>query len=200
MGEQHTKIRLDIFYKTEEKQYVFLRRLALTFRAKLPLLAELLQIPEERLYEGIGRYNPDYIRALSYLFNFDVTDQELAKANLLAYYHELLQATIKHDRDTQVLLINKISDVEIKSVVLKSKSGKRLTNDEYLIVLNYQLKNAVPSRIITEMLGVDKNTYINHVRLLMEEDDSLRFRYERLADFNVVAMNSYKKYISKGER
>ncbi|MBE6157004.1 MAG: hypothetical protein E7161_04615 [Firmicutes bacterium] len=195
-----TKLRLDVFYKSVEKQYVFLRRLALTFRARLPLLSELFQISENELNTLLEIHNPNYSRALRYLFYFDISDQEKAKSELLAYYQELLNAMVSKDKNRQSQLTGKIADSDLAEVFEKSQSGKRLSQDEYARVLNYQLKYAIALRNICYMLGVDKNTYKRNIKPILESDVDLKASYERLAEYNLMALDSYNKYIKHGCR
>lgn len=95
------KFRLSTFYKTEDKQYIFLRRLALTFRVQLPLLSEIFQIPENELYQKIIDYNFTYDLSLKYLFNFDMPNQDDARNGIIVYLNELLAAAKNKDVEMQ---------------------------------------------------------------------------------------------------
>ena len=193
MENKSVKLRIDKFYKSEEQQYIFLRRLALTFRARLPLLSELFQIGENELFDKLRMYNHRVEDSLKYLYYFDISDQEEAKRNIIAFYQELLTAVLKKDRDVQKFLIGRIADSRIKGLIKEKHLDRNLSEEEILIILEYQLKYALDHNNVAGMLGISSENYRRRVLAAIAKDEDLKARYERLMDYNQHLFLSTKK-------
>lgn len=184
MEDKKVKLRIDKFYKNEEQQYIFLRRLALTFRARLPLLSELFHIDEEELFNKLRMYNRSVEDSLKYLYYFDISDQEEAKRNIIAFYQELLTAVVKKDKETQKFLIGIIADSRIKSLIKEKHLDRNLSDEEILVILEYQLKYALDHKDAAGMLGINPENYRRRVLAVISGDEELKTCYERLMDYN----------------
>lgn len=184
MENEKVKLRIDKFYRTEEQQFVFLRRLALTFRARLPLLSELFQIDENELFEKLRLYNPDLESSLNYLYNCDVTDQEVARRNIISFYQRLLNAVLSKDKIMQKYLIGKISDVRIKELIKEKHFDRRLTDDEIRVILEYQLKYALDRYDVASMLNINPDSYCRRVNSFIRKFPEYQDSYDRLVNYN----------------
>lgn len=192
-NSKQIKLRIDRFYKNEEQQYIFLRRLALTFRARLPLLSELFQIDENELFNKLRMYNHSVEDSLKYLYYFDVSDQDEAKRNIISFYQELLTAVIKKDKAVQKFLIGRIADIRIKSLIKEKHIDRNLSDEEILVILEYQLKYALDHSDAAGMLGINPDSYRRRVLAVIEKDEELKMRYERLMGYNQqLFMNTRK--------
>jgi len=176
--------RVSKFYKTEDKQYAFLRRLALTFRAQTPLLSDIFQIPEDELYQKIINYNYIYDLSLKFLFNFDISDQEEARNNLIVYLNELLEAARSKNVESQKRLLAIISDSHMKEIIQKSKTDG-LNSDEMLKVLEYQIKYALSMRKTAALINLHPATYSDCIQKFLDNDETLREGYDKVSDFQL---------------
>lgn len=198
------KLRLEVFAKDEEKQWQYLMHIALTYRAKLPLLSELFQIPENILYENLIKYNRNSFRSLNYLFKYDYSaldeeaSQENARNNILQFYKDLLRAKRKNDINETRRLNYSISDIEAKNIIkkFKEKNIGDLTDEDIGIMLNWQLKYAALSRQVSQVFGISQRNYIDRIKKYLVGKDELQRKYEYLADFN----NSIKSFNPRNGR
>ena len=186
MEEKKLKLRLDVFYKTEEKQYIFLRRLALTYRASLPLLSELFQISQEELKTKLRKYNDGVLKSLTYLFNYDISNQDNARNRIIMFYKKILTAMIEKDEDTVKSLIDYISDSKMKKLIKIKTPEKAWSNEDILTLLNYQLKYALTLREVSGMVRYNAASYQQRVIPLLEENPKLKENYVRLAEYNLA--------------
>lgn len=178
------KFRLSTFYKTEDKQYIFLRRLALTFRVQLPLLSEIFQIPENELYQKIIDYNFTYDLSLKYLFNFDMPNQGDARNGIIVYLNELLAAAKNKDVEMQKRLLAIITDAHMTQIIAKSKT-QALNIDDYVHVMEYQIKHALSMRKTAALINMHPATYPGYVKKVFEVAPHLQEGYDKVSEFQL---------------
>lgn len=178
------KLRLDIIYRDYNKQLKFLSHLALHFRAKFPLLEELFGIDAKKLLNDLIKYNENCYESLLYLFYQDNTNQEYAKANIIEYYRNLIDAISKKDISTQNVLIREIGDSKIVKFQAQHKNGDIKSNEDIMTLLNYQLKYAISSKKLAEKFNFDRAQYVRRVRDITSNMPELNMRYEELTDYH----------------
>jgi len=157
------------------------------------LLSELFQVPEDELYEKLRMYNHSVEDSLKYLYYFDISDQEEAKRNIIAFYQELLTAVVKKDKAVQKFLIGRIADSRIKELIKEKHIDRNLSEEEILTILEYQLKYALDHNSVAGMLGISSENYRRRVLAAIAKDEDLKARYERLMDYNQHLFLSAKK-------
>lgn len=178
------KLKLEIFSKSEDKQYLYLRHLILTFRAKLPLVSELFQISEEELYQKLIEYNGNSYRALLYLFNHDAADQDLAKRNMITFYKNLISTLISKNKNEQKRLIDSISDKDAVNVQKKGNNGEDLSDDDILIIMKHQLKYAMSYRGVATLFSQHRHSMCLRMERLIGDNEELKEKFEKLSAFN----------------
>ncbi len=195
-----TTLKLEVLGSTEEKQWQYLKHIALTFRAKLPLLSELFQIPEDVLYENLLKYNRNSFKSLIYLFEKDYSaldeeaSQENARNNILQFYKDLLRAKRKSDINEMRRLQYLISDIEAQKLIKKfrEKNISVITDEEIGVILNWQLKYACLGTQVSQAFGIERSNYLKRVNKYLTDKDELRRRYEYLVDYNMSLRHSSK--------
>lgn len=81
------------------------------------------------------------------------------------------------------------------SVIKKRKNGvNRLSEEDVLIILKYQLKYLLSTAKIEKIFQVHHSSYIPRVQSLREKYPVLVSQYEALTEIN------YKNYLQKGGR
>lgn len=81
------------------------------------------------------------------------------------------------------------------SVIKKRKNGvNRLSEEDVLIILKYQLKYLLSTSKIEKIFQVHHSSYIPRVQSLREKYPVLVSQYEALTEIN------YKNYLQKGGR
>ena len=186
-NNDNTKLRIDLIYNDEERQIRLLKHMALTYRVKLPLLAELFGIDENTLLDKLLEVSGESYNSLMYLFYHDFSDQEIARRDLISFYQLLLVAKKRKDTTTQNLLIRKVSDYHMQEVIKKHEEGKAYTDNEIETILKYQLKYALSSSQIAKMIGIRGNSYNERVLKLIELSPELKEQYDVLANYKQVS-------------
>lgn len=186
---------LYLMFPNVEKRRKFLINCSLTFGLRLETLAEILGENKEKIY-GELLYATDYMHSsLLALFELGMNVQEDAKKEFIEFFNELVEANKKKDKEKIIELLNVISDKDAMSVIKKRKNGvNRLSEEDVLIILKYQLKYLLSTAKIETIFQVHHSSYIPRVQSLREKYPVLVSQYEALTEIN------YKNYLQKGGR
>lgn len=186
---------LYLMFPNVEKRRKFIINCSLTFGLRLETLAEILGENKEKIY-GELLYATDYMySSLLTLFELGMNVQEDAKKEFIEFFNELVEANKKKDKEKIIELLNVISDKDAMSVIKKRKNGViRLSEEDVLIILKYQLKYLLSTAKIETIFQVHHSSYIPRVQSLREKYPVLVSQYEALTEIN------YKNYLQKGGR
>lgn len=189
------KIVLNNLFKSNLNQKSFILETALVFRLNLDSLFLLYDIDQifnvstkEELYKKMlsDYYMIDY--SLKYLFSNDNTDQNIAINNFINYYNKLMIALKMHN-ETYKEYLDMLSDHEINDV--KRKETFELTDNDYLTILNYQLKYAIPTRMIEKEFDIYRTTYTRRINKLLEQNPILQEKYQNLMNYDIDLYKSH---------
>lgn len=189
------KIVLNNLFKSNLNQKSFILETALVFRLNLDSLFLLYDIDQifnvstkEELYKKMltDYYMIDY--SLKYLFSNDNTDQNIAINNFINYYNKLMIALKMHN-ETYKEYLDMLSDHEINDV--KRKETFELTDNDYLTILNYQLKYAIPTRMIEKEFDIYRTTYTRRINKLLEQNPILQEKYQNLMNYDIDLYRSH---------
>ena len=189
------KIVLNNLFKSNLNQKSFILETALVFRLNLDSLFLLYDIDQifnvstkEELYKKMltDYYMIDY--SLKYLFSNDNTDQNIAINNFINYYNKLMIALKMHN-ETYKEYLDMLSDHEINDI--KSKETFELTDNDYLTILNYQLKYAIPTRMIEKEFDIYRTTYTRRINKLLEQNPILQEKYQNLMNYDIDLYRSH---------
>ena len=186
---------LYLMFPNVEKRRKFIINCSLTFGLRLETLADILGENKEKIY-GELLYATDYMySSLLTLFELGMNVQEDAKKEFIEFFNELVEANKKKDKEKIIELLNVISDKDAMSVIKKRKNGvNRLSEEDVLIILKYQLKYLLRTAKIEKIFQVHHSSYIPRVQSLREKYPVLVSQYEALTEIN------YKNYLQKGGR
>ena len=189
------KIVLNNLFKSNLNQKSFILETALVFRLNLDSLFLLYDIDQifnvstkEELYKKMltDYYMIDY--SLKYLFSNDNTDQNIAINNFINYYNKLMIALKMHN-ETYKEYLDMLSDHEINDV--KRRETFELTDNDYLTILNYQLKYAIPTRMIEKEFDIYRTTYTRRINKLLEQNPILQEKYQNLMNYDIDLYRSH---------
>ena len=189
------KIVLNNLFKSNLNKKSFILETALVFRLNLDSLFLLYDIDQifnvstkEELYKKMltDYYMIDY--SLKYLFSNDNTDQNIAINNFINYYNKLMIALKMHN-ETYKEYLDMLSDHEINDV--KRKETFELTDNDYLTILNYQLKYAIPTRMIEKEFDIYRTTYTRRINKLLEQNPILQEKYQNLMNYDIDLYKSH---------
>lgn len=189
------KIVLNNLFKSNLNKKSFILETALVFRLNLDSLFLLYDIDQifnvstkEELYKKMltDYYMIDY--SLKYLFSNDNTDQNIAINNFINYYNKLMIALKMHN-ETYKEYLDMLSDHEINDV--QRKETFELTDNDYLTILNYQLKYAIPTRMIEKEFDIYRTTYTRRINKLLEQNPILQEKYQNLMNYDIDLYKSH---------
>lgn len=183
-GSDEVKQRLNIkvLGNTEAKQYNKLMHLILTYRPKLSLLSELFQIDEKCLFELIIRYCYPNKHIIKYIFEIELTDQEVARENIISFYHDLVIARRNNDKEAYKEVLSRIDDTKFLEAKEKHKPNHSITDEVVNACLEYQIKYCLPKKDACRTLGISYSDYQLAVYAMIE-NHPLRAQYEQLSDW-----------------
>lgn len=186
---------LYLMFPNVEKRRKFIINCSLTFGLRLETLAEILGENKEKIY-GELLYATDYMHSsLLALFELGMNVQEDDKKEFIEFFNELVEANKKKDKEKIIELLNVISDKDAMNVIKKRQNGvNRLSEEDVLIILKYQLKYLLSTAKIETIFQVHHSSYIPRVQSLREKYPVLVSQYEALTEIN------YKNYLQKGGR
>ena len=179
-------------FPTRQKRINFLTNCILTLGLRLETLSHLLGKDVEILADILGEnkekiygellYATDYMHSsLLTLFELGMNVQEDAKKEFIEFFNELVEANKKKDKEKIIELLNVISDKDAMSVIKKRKNGvNRLSEEDVLIILKYQLKYLLSTAKIEKIFQVHHSSYIPRVQSLREKYPVLVSQYEAL--------------------
>lgn len=182
------RIDLNQLFLAEEKQMQFLAKVALTYRLSLASLSELLNMDEDTIYKKLHKCNNGSVltKSLDYLFGMNLSNQIEAKAHFVVLYRNLLNAKKLGDNRKIMQLLSPILDKKATALMRSCQNEqKKLSEEDYLLMLEYQLKYALSSRQIGYLFNVDLTFYRKKIRLLIAERPDLKERYENLIEYNM---------------
>ena len=176
---------LYLMFPNVEKRRKFIINCSLTFGLRLETLADILGENKEKIY-GELLYATDYMHSsLLALFELGMNVQEDGKKEFIEFFNELVEANKKKDKEKIIELLNVISDKDAMSVIKKRKNGvNRLSEEDVLIILKYQLKYLLSTAKIEKIFQVHHSSYIPRVQSLREKYPVLVSQYEALTEIN----------------
>lgn len=186
---------LYLMFPNVEKRRKFIINCSLTFGLRLETLAEILGENKEKIY-GELLFATDYMRnSLLALFELGMNVQEDAKKEFIEFFNELVEANKKKDKEKIIELLNVISDKDAMSVIKKRQNGvNRLSEEDVLIILKYQLKYLLSTAKIEKIFQVHHSSYIPKVQSLREKYPVLVSQYEALTEIHL------RNHLKKGGR
>lgn len=175
---------LSQLFPTKSKRMIFIAKCALTFGIRLDTLSELLKIDKNELYNDLLLYNRDIACNLEMLFVHGMIAQEEAIASFEIFFNKLCEAARSHNKESVKAVMGEICDK--KAVELKNKprnAGDRLTDEEILIIVKYQLKYLESTKSITNFFNINYGSYLKRVKGLGNEYAKLISDFEYLCDY-----------------
>lgn len=175
--------------------YMFILKLALTFRLSLKNLCKLLgretTFEEQiRTYNEIEMYfgeNLDLKRAYDYLFNYE-TNSEVGKLSNRAlgtvsiFLIKYQEACKSGNKDAILKMNSDLNKIDRSFGELKTKiESPYVTSDEALIISKYRLKYAISRKSICDILGISYKSLV--LREEKMSDEVLKYKLGILSDF-----------------
>ena len=177
------KLNLSALAREEGKQYGMLRHIILTFRPKLSLVSELFQIDENELYDNLIKYCSQNKDVFDYVFEIESTNQEASRQNILAFYQDFVTAKNSKDIEKYKSTIALIDDSAFKNFRDNHGYHKRMTDDEIMTVMKYQIKYCIGQHVACYTMNISRIEYRDRLKKILEENPELAMQYEQLTTY-----------------
>jgi len=174
------KLNLQLLGDTEEKQYKLLARCALYFRLHLNELSSLFGIEENVLESKLKQYNYEYFignHALPYLLYEDIFESR--QKDFVIFYYDY----VKSDEIGKKGLLDLFKDVRANEIMKKHDAGDRLSDEDIITIIKYQLKYAYTDEKIAKIF--DFNSYRKRLNTVLEKYPEYKEQVERLKEFHL---------------
>lgn len=178
------KEMLERMYPTWQKRLDFMARCALTFGLRLDSLATIMGEDAQKLRNSFIQQTR-YSCNLSYLFDHGYVLADEAMANFKEFFARLGNAFLNKDKEEMVKILNEVGDK--KAMELRKKiqenPGSKLSEEDLLVMLNYQLKYFLPSEATANFFGINRSNYIRRVLKLEDKYPKLLSNYHYVVDY-----------------
>ena len=161
----------------------FLCQVVLEFGLSLDSLEELLGIDKANIYDYLESGN-DVIERFVYrrLLN-PSANQENARNKFKKFIRDLTLACLDKDIAKFKNILSIFFFFFIREFALKHESGMKISDDDILMLLKYQIKYQLNRERLVEMVGINYRNYYRRTKELLEEHPELKADYEALVNF-----------------
>lgn len=176
------KEMLERMFPTKEKRMNFMANCALTFGLRIDGLAEVMGEDKDELYKDYTSKSV-YFTSLDFLFNHGFVAQEEALNNVVDFITRLSNAYLNKDKELIHEILKELSDKKALDFRSKHVSGEKISDEEILAVLKYQLKYGLTDKAVVEIFKISKAKYSGRVHQLEDRYPKLVSYYDYITDY-----------------
>lgn len=182
-----------LMFRQMERRIDFLANCILYFDIRISSLSMFLNIDEQELTKRL--YSTDYLNCLLVSNHIHFITKEEAEQKFLDYFNNLRSAYLNKDVEKYNELLHIINDAGIKTLKGKRKQGLRLTEQEFVKILKYQVKYRLPVIKIAN----DFDYSLGHYKHMLKRLEKKEIYQETIS--KVRALNDYnRKWIDPAYR
>lgn len=184
---------LYMMFPTKEKRNKFIINSALTFGLRLETLSKIFQIDSKTLKTELLFKTIYMTESMQALFEMGMNNQEQATSNFIAFYNELVESAKNKDKERIQEVMEVLKDTKaIKLMKRQTPGTSKLTDEEILTILKYQMKYFLSTDKIEKIFRVHHGIYVPRVNSLVKTNPEL------VTQFNTIRELYYDRYHSKG--
>ena len=157
-------------FPDENKRRRFIINCALTFGLRAETLAALLNTSVETIKSEL-LYNISYMHnSMQALFHIGMNNQEEAKQNFIEFFNKLVTAGKSNNKEEISNVLATISDRKTMQIMRREGRGtSKLSDEEILIILKYQLKYFLSTEKIEKIFHVHHTIYSKKIENLKND-------------------------------
>lgn len=168
-------------FPNEEKRKNFLVNCVLTFGLRAETLAMILNESVESINKKMLYESTNFYENIRLVFERGMKRQDIALENFEKFYKKLTKAYLSGNKTQIKNVLLEISDQDVKSLLKRKPfDAKKMTTEEILIILKYQIKYMINLEMINKIFGLERHFYTNRVRNLGNE------YFDLISDFNYL--------------
>ena len=171
-------------FPSERKRITFFSACALTFGINLDNLSDVLNFNKEEFRrEMFSKPNP-YYESLCALEHHGVKRQDIARQEFENYLQKLIKVSSTNNEKRIKDILCEVSDKKAKELIeQKDLSLVKLTDEELIVILKFQLKYLLPVKQVAEIFAIGKKAYASRIRKLSSEYQYLITDFDSLCDY-----------------
>lgn len=171
-------------FPTKEKRNHLLSQCVLTYGLSLDSLCNTLNLNKEKTFDDLVVRNIKYYESVEKVFKFGMKRQEDAIKNFVDFLANLIKAYEGKNKTEIANILNELSDKKAICIAKRPDSkGKKLSDEQILAILKYQIKYMLETKSIARIFNIDRGTYSSRVRNLGPEYANLISDFDYLSDF-----------------
>lgn len=171
-------------FPTKEKRNHFLSQCVLTYGLSLDSLCAILGLNKEKTFADLVTKSTKFAESVEKTFKFGMKRQDKASADFILFFTNLSEAYERKNKEEILNVLKKLSDKKAIFIVKRpDPKEKRLTDEQILTILKYQIKYMLQIETIAKIFNIDRGTYSSRVRNLGPEYANLISDFDYLSDF-----------------
>lgn len=174
---------LEKMYPTEERRYHFIARCILNFKFTIDTACSIFKIEKNELDRKLEFHESKVSQSLNYHLFHSPFDQDSAKSEFITYFNKLKQAYLNRDIEAFKKQVQELNDSDAIKIKKEHEKNHRRSDEEILIILNYQLKYAISSTAIEKIFSIKRAMYKDRVEALADRYPLLVSNFHYLSDF-----------------
>ena len=143
-----------------------------------------MNLNKEKTFDDLVVRNIKYYESVEKVFKFGMKRQEDAIKNFVDFFTNLIKAYEGKNKTEIADILNELSDKKAICIAKRPDSkGKKLSDEQILVILKYQIKYMLETKSIARIFNIDRGTYSSRVRNLGPEYANLISDFDYLSDF-----------------
>lgn len=169
--------KLEKMFPTEEVRKRFITMAILEFQLSVDDLEDLLGIDKKIIYEEFVYGNGNIGENVKKGFDFYGELPGVAKERFLVYFNRLQRAIKYGNEKLAKSILEELYDKEIVKFKRNHESGERISDEEILTIVKYQIKYLLSNSQLEKILNISRKNYSLRLQKLLPNYPDLQKKY-----------------------
>ena len=174
--------KLEKMFPTEEVRKRFLTMAILEFQLSMDDLEFLLGIDKKTLYDEYVYGNGNIGETVKKEFDFNSELPGVAKERFLTYLNRLQRAIKYGNEKLAKSILEELYDKEIVKFKRNHEFGERISDEEILAMVKYQIKYLLSNNQLGKILNISKRNYSVRLQKLLPNYPDLQKKHDLLTN------------------
>ena len=174
---------LEKLFPTEEVRKRFITMAILEFQLSVDDLEDLLGIDKKIIYEEFVYGNRNIGENVKKEFDFYGELPGVAKERFLTYLNRLQRAIKYGNEKLAKSILEELYDKEIVKFKRNHEFGERISDEEILAMVKYQIKYSLTMQSLLNTFHINKKVYSRRLKEILPNYPDLQTKFEFLMDF-----------------
>ena len=174
--------KLEKMFPTEEVRKRFITMAILEFQLSMDDLEYLLGIDKKTLYDEYVYGNGNIGETVKKEFDFNSELPGVAKERFLTYLNRLQRAIKYGNEKLAKSILEELYDKEIVKFKRNHEFGERISDEEILAMVKYQIKYLLSNNQLGKILNISKRNYSVRLQKLLPNYPDLQKKHDLLTN------------------